>query len=65
MYDCRKGECGLCRYDIDRVEGVVDHRDVFLSETQKRADGSLCVCVSRVVRSSPDQGRPAITLALP
>ena len=35
MYDCRKGECGLCLLDVDAVDGVLDHRDVFLSAAQK------------------------------
>ena len=39
MYDCRKGECGLCLLDVDGVDGVLDHRDVFLSEQQKAMDG--------------------------
>ena len=30
IFDCRRGECGLCALPISRVDGVVDHRDVFL-----------------------------------
>jgi vanillate O-demethylase ferredoxin subunit len=30
MYDCLRGECGLCRVRILEADGFVDHRDVFL-----------------------------------
>jgi vanillate O-demethylase ferredoxin subunit len=64
MYDCRKGECGLCVIDIDQLEGAVDHRDVFLGSEQKAADRSLCTCVSRVVADGRS-GTPLVSLALP
>lgn len=48
LHDCRRGECGLCAVDIVRVQGTVDHRDVFFSEHQKRENQRLCTCVSRV-----------------
>jgi len=48
LYDCRRGECGLCAMDIVSVTGSVDHRDVFFSAAEKRADVRLCACVSRV-----------------
>ncbi|MFW0793483.1 PDR/VanB family oxidoreductase [Gordonia sp. CPCC 205515] len=67
MFDCRKGECGLCQVDVVSVDGVIDHRDVFLSEKQKDTSNHLCACVSRVAggcgrRRSTDA--PVITLAL-
>jgi len=49
IYDCRRGECGLCALPILSVEGIVDHRDVFFSDAEKAANGKLCTCVSRVV----------------
>lgn len=64
MYDCRKGECGLCEVRIDRLEGRVDHRDVFLSDEEKATDASLCLCVSRVVAPRGVDGRGRVTLAL-
>jgi len=64
MYDCRKGECGLCCLDIDQLDGTVDHRDVFLSSAQQGDNRSLCACVSRIVASGAS-GRPAVSLALP
>lgn len=49
MSECRRGECGLCAVDVMAVEGTLDHRDVFLSETQKRENHRVCACVSRAV----------------
>ena len=49
MYDCRRGECGLCTMDVLAVDGEIDHRDVFLSDAEKAANKRICVCVSRVV----------------
>jgi ferredoxin len=52
IFDCRRGECGLCALDILEVDGVVDHRDVFFSEEEKAANKKLCTCVSRVAGGS-------------
>ena len=52
IFDCRRGECGLCALPILETEGVVDHRDVFFSEEEKSANTKLCTCVSRVVGGS-------------
>jgi vanillate O-demethylase ferredoxin subunit len=52
IYDCRRGECGLCALDILEVDGIVDHRDVFFSDEEKAANRKLCTCVSRVARGS-------------
>ncbi|TGD98262.1 PDR/VanB family oxidoreductase [Methylobacterium nonmethylotrophicum] len=49
IHDCRRGECGLCTVKILGVDGTVDHRDVFFSESQKATNAHLCTCVSRVV----------------
>ncbi len=51
IFDCRRGECGLCALPILGVNGVVDHRDVFFSEPEKAANTKLCTCVSRVYGS--------------
>ncbi|HJV62978.1 MAG TPA: PDR/VanB family oxidoreductase [Albitalea sp.] len=48
LSDCRRGECGLCAMDIVAAQGTIDHRDVFFSAEQKRANRQLCACVSRV-----------------
>lgn len=49
MSECRRGECGLCTVDIVALEGEIDHRDVFLSDHQKRENSRICACVSRAV----------------
>ena len=49
LSDCRRGECGLCTLDVVELHGSLDHRDVFLSDAQKREGRRLCGCVSRVV----------------
>lgn len=64
MYDCRKGECGLCVVDVDELTGRIDHRDVFLSPAQQDRDRAICVCVSRVVADGSTE-RPVVSLALP
>jgi len=52
MYDCRKGECGLCEVQVLDLAGELDHRDVFYSERQKDATGKMCCCVSRAVAAA-------------
>ena len=65
MYDCRKGECGLCLVDVAALDGRLDHRDVFLSSAQQEAGSRICLCVSRVA-SRPDAGGPGVLeLSLP
>jgi len=54
MFDCRRGECGLCQVKVLELEGVIDHRDVFLSDAQHESNDRLQSCVSRVV--SPRTG---------
>jgi vanillate O-demethylase ferredoxin subunit len=65
MYDCRKGECGLCLLDIAQVDGVIDHRDVFLSATQKADGHSISTCVSRVVATESSSHGPRLSQTLP
>jgi ferredoxin-NADP reductase len=52
IFDCRRGECGLCALTILAVDGVVDHRDVFFSDIEKAENLKLCTCVSRVYGAS-------------
>lgn len=47
MYDCKRGECGLCAIDVVAVDGEIDHRDVFFSDHQKQSNEKICACVSR------------------
>ena len=51
MYDCRRGECGLCQVRVLDVQGAIDHRDVFLSDDQHQKNDRLQCCVSRIVSS--------------
>lgn len=44
MFDCRRGECGICIAKV--IEGEADHRDICLSE-RERNEGGFCTCVSR------------------
>ena len=52
IFDCLRGECGLCALTIVETDGIVDHRDVFFSDEEKAANAKLCTCVSRVVGGS-------------
>jgi len=65
MYDCRKGECGLCLLDVSSVEGTLDHRDVFLSRDQQSEDRCLATCVSRVAARPGTGAPPMVELSLP
>lgn len=47
IYDCQRGECGLCAVDVLEAEGQIDHRDVFLSPEERAEGRRLCACVSR------------------
>lgn len=49
MWDCRRGECGLCAVSVLDCEGELDHRDVFLGEEQQAEGCTLLACVSRAV----------------
>ncbi|WP_222936510.1 PDR/VanB family oxidoreductase [Streptomonospora sp. PA3] len=60
LSDCRKGECGLCLAKVVDSRGTIDHRDVFLSESQKERSTSLCLCVSRAVAPAGDPAGPAV-----
>lgn len=69
MWDCRKGECGLCTVKVLETSGQVDHRDVFLDDDQKAAGSTLCCCVSRIARgeaaATPARGPAVLTIDLP
>jgi vanillate O-demethylase ferredoxin subunit len=45
LYDCRRGECGVCALDV--LEGEVDHRDFIMSEQEAARSARIYPCVSR------------------
>lgn len=52
IFECRRGECGLCAIEILGADGDIDHRDVFFSARQHAENRRMCACVSRVVNGS-------------
>lgn len=44
-FDCRRGECGVCRVDV--LDGDIDHRDYVLTDAEHAAGNVMQVCVSR------------------
>ncbi|MBU1175911.1 MAG: PDR/VanB family oxidoreductase [Alphaproteobacteria bacterium] len=48
IYDCQRGECGLCAVKVLERTGEIDHRDVFLSSAEKAESDRMCACVSRL-----------------
>lgn len=52
IYDCQRGECGLCAVRIVEKDGMVDHRDVFFSDEEKGENHRMCACVSRLTGGS-------------
>jgi ferredoxin-NADP reductase len=52
MYDCLRGECGICTVQVLAAEGEIDHRDVFLSDAERAQGRRICTCVSRAVGGS-------------
>lgn len=45
MYDCKRGECGVCTAAV--LDGVPDHRDYFLSDAEKAGGKLIQICISR------------------
>ena len=45
MYDCKRGECGVCQASV--LEGVPDHRDYYLSEKERASNKLMQICISR------------------
>lgn len=46
LFDCKRGECGVCSTPV--LEGDIDHRDYFLSDAEKASGKVMQICVSRV-----------------
>lgn len=45
MYDCNRGECGVCTAEV--LEGIPDHRDYFLTDKEKAEGKVIQICISR------------------
>jgi ferredoxin len=44
-FSCAMGGCGTCETRI--VEGIPDHRDLYLSEEEKAQNNVIMICCSR------------------
>lgn len=51
LWDCRRGECGLCPLRVVSSDGPLQHRDFYLSDEEKAAGDQMCICVSRTAGS--------------
>lgn len=47
LWDCRRGECGLCPLRVISAEDGIEHHDHYLTPDEKASDETLCICVSR------------------
>ncbi|MBJ7554856.1 flavin reductase family protein [Marinomonas spartinae] len=45
LYDCRRGECGLCALQV--IEGEIDHRDFIMTKQEAELGQVIYPCVSR------------------
>jgi len=45
LHDCKRGDCGICQAQV--VEGVPDHRDYILTDSEKAEGTMMQICVSR------------------
>lgn len=45
MFDCQRGECGVCAVPV--MSGDIDHRDYVLTQREKDAGNVIQACVSR------------------
>ncbi|MEB2400488.1 MAG: PDR/VanB family oxidoreductase [Alcaligenaceae bacterium] len=45
LYDCKRGECGVCQADV--LEGTPDHRDYYLSDAERKEGKVMQICISR------------------
>ncbi|MBC7939773.1 MAG: 2Fe-2S iron-sulfur cluster binding domain-containing protein, partial [Chitinophagaceae bacterium] len=45
LFDCGRGECGVCAVAV--LEGEIEHRDYVLSAREKAAGNVIQICVSR------------------
>lgn len=45
MYDCKRGECGVCTATV--LDGIPDHRDYFLTDAERASGKLIQTCISR------------------
>jgi ferredoxin len=45
LFDCKRGECGVCSTAV--IEGDIEHRDYFLSDAEKASGKVMQICISR------------------
>jgi ferredoxin-NADP reductase len=45
LYDCKRGDCGICQVGV--VEGIPDHRDYVLTQAERNSNRIVQICVSR------------------
>lgn len=45
MFDCKRGECGVCATPV--LEGEIDHRDYVLTAREKAEGNVMQICISR------------------
>ena len=43
-FSCTEGVCGTCETRV--IEGVPDHRDLFLSKEEQEANKTIMICCS-------------------
>lgn len=48
-YSCRAGGCGQCEVDV--IDGCIDHRDMFYSDSERKERNIILPCVSRAKES--------------
>lgn len=45
LYDCMRGDCGICRTDV--LAGVPAHNDVVLTDSEQASNTVMQICVGR------------------
>lgn len=50
MFDCKRGECGVCAVPV--MSGEIDHRDYVLTAREKAEGTVIQICISRAAKGS-------------
>jgi ferredoxin-NADP reductase len=45
VFDCKRGECGVCQVGV--LEGIPDHKDAILSDSERSSNRVIQICISR------------------